>query len=77
MRHLSLIADYMTRNGGFSPFNRMGLASSTSPFTKMSFETTCECFLQRPCLLHLQACLSSWAGLLGWAGPDDKPGTPG
>ncbi|KAK2070908.1 hypothetical protein P8C59_005369 [Phyllachora maydis] len=40
MRHLSLIADYMTRNGGFSPFNRMGLASSTSPFTKMSFETT-------------------------------------
>lgn len=39
-RHLSLIADYMTRNGGFTPFNRLGLAGNISPFTKMSFETT-------------------------------------
>lgn len=39
-RHLNLIADYMTRGGGFSPFNRMGLAGNVSPFTKMSFETT-------------------------------------
>lgn len=39
-RHLSLIADYMTRNGGFTPFNRLGLSGNISPFTKMSFETT-------------------------------------
>ena len=39
-RHLNLIADYMTRGGGFSPFNRNGLKSSVSPFLKMSFETT-------------------------------------
>jgi DNA-directed RNA polymerase I subunit RPA1 len=39
-RHLNLIADYMTRNGGFTPFNRNGLKGNVSPFTKMSFETT-------------------------------------
>jgi DNA-directed RNA polymerase I subunit RPA1 len=40
MRHLNLIADVMTRGGGFTPFNRNGLKSSVSPFMKMSFETT-------------------------------------
>ncbi|KAF6830321.1 DNA-directed RNA polymerase I subunit rpa1 [Colletotrichum musicola] len=39
-RHLNLIADYMTRNGDFTPFNRNGLRGNVSPFTKMSFETT-------------------------------------
>jgi DNA-directed RNA polymerase I subunit RPA1 len=39
-RHLNLIADHMTRGGGFSPFNRNGLKGSVSPFMKMSFETT-------------------------------------
>ncbi|KAE9573016.1 DNA-directed RNA polymerase I subunit RPA190 [Colletotrichum fructicola] len=39
-RHLNLIADYMTRNGDFTPFNRNGLRGNISPFTKMSFETT-------------------------------------
>ncbi|KAJ3524126.1 hypothetical protein NM208_g12176 [Fusarium decemcellulare] len=39
-RHLNLIADHMTRNGGFTPFNRIGLKGNVSPFTKMSFETT-------------------------------------
>lgn len=39
-RHLNLIADYMTRSGGFTPFNRTGLSGNVSPFTKMSFETT-------------------------------------
>ncbi|GAB1313106.1 hypothetical protein MFIFM68171_03316 [Madurella fahalii] len=39
-RHLNLIADYMTRNGGFTPFNRIGLTGNVSPFTKMSYETT-------------------------------------
>jgi len=40
MRHLNLIADVMTRGGGYTPFNRNGLKSSVSPFMKMSFETT-------------------------------------
>ncbi|KAK2595112.1 hypothetical protein QQS21_007138 [Conoideocrella luteorostrata] len=39
-RHLNLIADHMTRNGGFTAFSRMGLRGNVSPFTKMSFETT-------------------------------------
>ncbi|MCJ1418378.1 hypothetical protein MMC32_004725 [Xylographa parallela] len=39
-RHLNLIADMMTRGGGFSAFNRSGMASGVSPFMKMSFETT-------------------------------------
>lgn len=41
-RHLTLIADYMTFEGGYKPFNRMGLASNTSPFLKMSYESTCK-----------------------------------
>ncbi|KAI9756426.1 MAG: hypothetical protein M4579_003848 [Chaenotheca gracillima] len=39
-RHLSLIADMMTRGGGFAPFNRSALRSNASPLLKMSFETT-------------------------------------
>ncbi|KAG9247145.1 DNA-directed RNA polymeras-like protein I subunit [Calycina marina] len=39
-RHLNLIADFMTRGGGFVGFSRNGLKSSVSPFMKMSFETT-------------------------------------
>ncbi|ORY64266.1 uncharacterized protein BCR38DRAFT_474771 [Pseudomassariella vexata] len=39
-RHLNLIGDHMTKNGGFTPFNRNGLKGNVSPFTKMSFETT-------------------------------------
>ena len=40
-RHLLLIADVMTRGGGFTPFNRSGISDHVSPFLKMSFETTC------------------------------------
>jgi hypothetical protein len=39
-RHLGLVADTMTKGGGFSPFNRNGMRSNVSPFMKMSFETT-------------------------------------
>jgi DNA-directed RNA polymerase I subunit RPA1 len=38
-RHLSLIADFMTHQGGYRPCNRMGIDSATSPLLKMSFET--------------------------------------
>jgi DNA-directed RNA polymerase I subunit RPA1 len=40
-RHLSLIADFMTRDGGYTPMNRMGMMACSSPFLQMSFETTC------------------------------------
>lgn len=39
-RHLTLIADYMTRDGGYQAFSRMGYRGNSSPFMKMSFETT-------------------------------------
>ncbi|EFJ17302.1 hypothetical protein SELMODRAFT_233747 [Selaginella moellendorffii] len=38
-RHLSLIADFMTFQGGYRPLNRVGIVSNPSPFLKMSFET--------------------------------------
>ena len=39
-RHLSLIADYMTFEGVYKPFNRIGMEANSSPLQKMSFETT-------------------------------------
>ena len=39
-RHLGLLADYMTFNGGYRPLNRMGINSNPSPFQKISFETS-------------------------------------
>ncbi|XP_022089266.1 DNA-directed RNA polymerase I subunit RPA1-like [Acanthaster planci] len=39
-RHLSLVADYMTLEGTYKPFNRIGLEANSSPLQKMSFEST-------------------------------------
>ena len=39
-RHLSLISDFVTFNGDYRAFNRIGMEESSSPFLKMSFETT-------------------------------------
>ncbi|TFY78426.1 hypothetical protein EWM64_g5588 [Hericium alpestre] len=39
-RHLELIADYMTFEGGYKPFNRSGIGMHPSPLLKASFETT-------------------------------------
>jgi len=39
-RHLTLIADYMTFDGGFKAMNRLGMADASSSFLQMSFETT-------------------------------------
>lgn len=47
-RHLSLIADYMTHQGGYRPFNRGGMTHHSSPFLKMSFETSMN-FLSAAC----------------------------
>ena len=38
-RHLSLIADYMTLEGCYRPFNRLGIRNNPSPLQQMSFET--------------------------------------
>lgn len=40
-RHLGLIADFMTRNGEYTPMNRAGMWYCPSPLQQMSFETTC------------------------------------
>ena len=38
-RHLSLVADYMTFDGTYKPFNRIGIENNTSPLQQMTFET--------------------------------------
>jgi len=38
-RHLSLIADYMTFDGSYKPFNRIGIENNASPLQQMTFET--------------------------------------
>ena len=40
--HLSLIADYMTCTGGYRAMNRGGMASHSSPWLQMSYETTAQ-----------------------------------
>ncbi|KAL5507950.1 hypothetical protein ACEPAH_5568 [Sanghuangporus vaninii] len=40
IRHLELIADYMTFEGDYRPFNRKGISTNSSPLLKASFETT-------------------------------------
>ena len=39
-RHLGLVADYMTFEGQYRPLNRIGMEGSTSPFLRMTFETS-------------------------------------
>jgi len=45
-RHLSLISDFVTFNGDYRAFNRQGMEESSSPFLKMSFETTMKYLVQ-------------------------------
>ena len=40
VRHLTLVADYMTKSGGYTPFSRHGMKDEPEVFKKMSFETT-------------------------------------
>jgi DNA-directed RNA polymerase I subunit RPA1 len=48
-RHLSLVADYMTRDGDYNPFSRHGMSRSSSPLQKMSFES-CYSYLKSACV---------------------------
>lgn len=56
-RHLSMIADYMTFEGVYKPFNRVGLDSHPSPLQKMSFESTMN-FLKKATVLGESDCFS-------------------
>ncbi|EGC29348.1 RNA polymerase I, largest subunit [Dictyostelium purpureum] len=49
-RHLILLGDYMTFEGGYRALNRIGIENNTSPFQKMSFETTFS-FLSKAALM--------------------------
>ncbi|KYQ51825.1 DNA-directed RNA polymerase I subunit RPA1 [Trachymyrmex zeteki] len=40
LRHLSLIADYMTFGGTFKPLSRKGMENSASPLQQISFESS-------------------------------------
>lgn len=62
-RHLSLVTDYMTNNGYVNPMSRAGLQHNTSPFLKMSFETTMR-FLTESCLFNNYDNLSTPSGRL-------------
>jgi DNA-directed RNA polymerase I subunit RPA1 len=62
-RHLSLIADYMTHQGGYRPFNRAGMTAHSSPFLKMTFETSVN-FLTAACQEAQKDNLKSPAGAL-------------
>jgi DNA-directed RNA polymerase I subunit RPA1 len=62
-RHLSLIADYMTFDGGYKPLSRTGMESSSSPLLQMSFETTVN-FLKNAAVLGLSDDLRSPSGNL-------------
>lgn len=50
-RHLALISDYMTFDGGFKPMSRIGMDDCSSPLLQMSFETTAQ-FLNRAALTN-------------------------
>lgn len=45
-RHLSLIADFMTRTGTYHAMNRIGMDENSSALLQMSFETTCNFLLK-------------------------------
>ena len=47
-RHLGLIADYITFQGKYRSFSRVGISYSSSPILKMTYETTLQ-FLMEAC----------------------------
>lgn len=51
IRHLQLIADYMTLSGGYKAMNRTGMTSNISPLAKMTFES-CMKYLKDAVICH-------------------------
>ncbi|KMV66345.1 DNA-directed RNA polymerase subunit beta' [Encephalitozoon cuniculi EcunIII-L] len=58
IRHLLLIADYMTRKGSYSPFSRHGLGADDSPIQRISFES-CYSNFKTAATFHLEDKLSN------------------
>ncbi|XP_059155055.1 DNA-directed RNA polymerase I subunit RPA1-like [Physella acuta] len=61
--HLSLLADYMTCRGFYDSFSRRDISYNTSPFQKMTFETTMA-FLLEACVSGSPDSLKSPSGSL-------------
>lgn len=57
-RHLGLVADHMTFNGGYRALNRGGMEDFSSPCLQMSFETTSE-FMTKAAVAGATDCLKS------------------
>jgi DNA-directed RNA polymerase I subunit RPA1 len=57
-RHLTLIADYMTYEGGYKAMNRIGMEEMSSTLLQMSFETTAH-FLTQAALSNAKDDLES------------------
>lgn len=57
-RHIYLVADFMTFHGFVNPMSRAGMQHNTSPFLKMSFETTMK-FLTDACLFSEYDCMQT------------------
>lgn len=57
-RHLSLISDYMTQEGGFKAMNRIGIEGSSSTLLQMSFETTVH-FMRQAAIANTRDTLES------------------
>ena len=72
-RHLSLIADYMTFDGSYRPFNRIGIDNHSSPLQQMTFETAMG-FLRQATLCGKTDSLSSPSACLV-VGKPTKGGT--
>eukprot|EP00208_Stichococcus_sp_RCC1054_P004326 CAMPEP_0206143018 /NCGR_PEP_ID=MMETSP1473-20131121/19032_1 /ASSEMBLY_ACC=CAM_ASM_001109 /TAXON_ID=1461547 /ORGANISM="Stichococcus sp, Strain RCC1054" /LENGTH=1731 /DNA_ID=CAMNT_0053538243 /DNA_START=203 /DNA_END=5398 /DNA_ORIENTATION=- len=62
-RHLSLLADFMTHQGGYRACSRLGIDSNASPFLKITFETA-TAFLTEAVLRGSQDHLTSPAAAL-------------
>lgn len=63
-RHLTLIADYMTYDGGYKPMNRIGMLTSSSGFLKMSFETTATFLVEAAMKNHTESLVSPSANIV-------------
>eukprot|EP01096_Ripella_sp_DP13-Kostka_P014128 TRINITY_DN628_c0_g1_i1.p1 TRINITY_DN628_c0_g1~~TRINITY_DN628_c0_g1_i1.p1 ORF type:complete len:1668 (+),score=880.80 TRINITY_DN628_c0_g1_i1:115-5004(+) len=57
-RHLSLIADYMTSQGGFRSMSRTGMRTNPSVWQKASFETSTDFLLKSSLFCHYDSMTS-------------------
>lgn len=75
IRHLYLIADYMTAHGGYRGFNRLHMMDTPSPFQRMTFETSMK-FLTESALNTTDECVKNPSAVIA-LGQIYKGGTGG